>query len=430
MQVILNADDFGRSTEINRAVLQAHREGVLTSASLMVTGDAAEEAVALARAAPALAVGLHLVLSDGRPASPAQKIPHLTGRSGRFPANPARVWIEYGFSAAARAEMALEVRAQFQRFAATGLPLDHVDAHQHIHMHPAVFHALLPLAMEYDAGGIRLPRDDFRLAIRYDGRGAATKAVWAAVFGILCRRHAGVLASAARGSDQAAAARRLAITDRVYGLMQSGHMDEAYVLQVLAQAPGTSAIASGLAHSPTSGQASSEAISCSARGELRPSEKCLPGHAAPSPPREGGEQIGDSSCPAANHQRSTHAAVGATAPENVILSDPIPDLRQFGQDSEESREAGRGDSSLEARRYGSWLTNPLSVTAGVMFRTRIPYSEWPSVELYFHPSLASEAEPLGPNPGDLAALLSPAVREAIRARGWVRATYASLKEVS
>ncbi len=173
MEVIFNADDFGRSSAINRAVLQAHREGVLTSASLMVAGDAAAEAVDLARATPALAVGLHLVLSDGRASSPPREIPHLLDGSDCFPANPAQVWIRYIFSPAARAEMVREVRAQFERFAATGLPLDHVNAHQHIHMHPAVFAALLPLARQYGAGGVRLPRDDFGLAMRYDRRDAA-----------------------------------------------------------------------------------------------------------------------------------------------------------------------------------------------------------------------------------------------------------------
>jgi hopanoid biosynthesis associated protein HpnK len=283
-RVIFNADDFGRSSEINRAVLRAHREGVLTSASLMVTGVAAEEAVGLARETPTLAVGLHLVLSDGSPASPPSQIPHLASRTDRFPSSPVRVWIQYIFSAAARAEMAREVRAQFERFAATGLPLDHVDAHQHLHMHPAVFQALLPLAEQHGGGGVRLPRDDFRLAMRYDRSGALVKAVWASVFGILCRRYA---------RDLAAAAPRLAVADHVYGLMQSGRMEEAYVLRILARAPNDSRI-----------------------------------------------------------------------------------------------------------------------------------------ELYFHPTLASAAEPLGPNPGDLATLLNPAVRQAVEAHGWARTNYAALREAT
>jgi predicted glycoside hydrolase/deacetylase ChbG (UPF0249 family) len=90
----------------------------------------------------------------------------------------------------ARAEMDRELRAQFARYAATGLVLTHVDSHQHIHMHPAVFSALLPLARQYGARGLRLPHDNFWLAMGYDRRAAATKAVWALVFALLCRRYA------------------------------------------------------------------------------------------------------------------------------------------------------------------------------------------------------------------------------------------------
>jgi hopanoid biosynthesis associated protein HpnK len=335
MEVVLNADDFGHSSEINRAVLQAHREGVLTSASLMVTGDAAEEAVEMARATPTLAVGLHLVLSDGQPALPPEELPHLLRGRDRFPAGAARVWIRYIFSGAARREMACEVRAQFERFAAMGLPLDHVDGHQHIHMQPAVFHMLLPLARQYGASGVRLPRDDFGLAMRYDRRDAAVKAVWAAVFGILCRRYAGELDGWAAGSRQTAGAHRVTAADRVYGLMQSGRMEEAYVLNVLARAPGIS-----------------------------------------------------------------------TA-QNVTLPS------QTGPGSGRMTPKGHSDLAVGSSQSGM----PARGRAGTLV-----------VELYFHPTLASASVPLGPNRGDLATLLSPAVRQAIEERGWVRATYAALQE--
>jgi hopanoid biosynthesis associated protein HpnK len=363
MQVIFNADDFGRSSSINRAVLQAHRDGVLTSASLMVTGDAVEEAVALAHGTPTLAVGLHLVLSDGGPASPPAEIPHLLARSGHFPTNPARVWIQYIFSPAARAEMTRELRAQFERFAATGLPLDHVDAHQHLHMHPAVWGAVLPLAGEYGAGGVRLPRDDFWLAMCYDRSHAAIKAVWAVVFGILCRVYARDLD---RAGDHAGehAAPRLAVADRVYGLMQSGHMEEAYVLRVL---------------SPRQDPASAAQVTRSgSTGRISRRQAT------------GGESLS-----------------GATR-----------------------------DSSLSWRRDETFGVEPLRMTAESHSDPLV--SSLPStppggrragtraIELYFHPSLAPQSEPLGPNPGDLATLLSPALRRAIEAGGLMPAGYATL----
>src|SRR6266511_432980 len=126
-KLIMTADDFGASAAVNAAVLRAHREGVLTSASLMVTGDAAGEAVALARATPSLAIGLHVALADARPALPAR-----------------------------------EVQTQFERFAATGLALAHVDGHHHLHLHPAVFPLVARLASRFGAQGIRLPWEGLR----------------------------------------------------------------------------------------------------------------------------------------------------------------------------------------------------------------------------------------------------------------------------
>jgi hopanoid biosynthesis associated protein HpnK len=147
LKLIITADDFGRSHEINRAVLEAHTRGILTSASLMVTGDAFDEAVDMARRTPSLAVGLHLVLVDGKAALPAETIPHLVDERGMFPNAPARLGFRYFFGRGARRELAAEIAAQFERFAATHLPLAHVDGHQHLHVHPAVFPLLVPFAL-------------------------------------------------------------------------------------------------------------------------------------------------------------------------------------------------------------------------------------------------------------------------------------------
>jgi len=247
--VILNADDFGRWPSINQAVLRAHREGILTSASLVVTGYAFEEAVALARATPTLAVGLHLVLVQGRPALPPDQVPDLVGSDGQFGRDPARVWLRYWADRRAAAELEREVRAQFERFAATGLPLSHVDGHLHFHLHPAVADLVVELAHEYGAGGVRVPRDDVALAVRHDRIGAAMKVLWAWGLGVFARR----VEAAARRIEVAARrieasgrsapgdgrARPLVVADRVYGLLQSGRMEEAYVLRVLDSLAGS-----------------------------------------------------------------------------------------------------------------------------------------------------------------------------------------------
>jgi hopanoid biosynthesis associated protein HpnK len=245
--VIFNADDFGYSGAVNEAVARAHKQGLLTSASLMVTGPAVDEAIALARQMPTLAVGLHLVMVDGRPVLPPGQIPHLVDRHGSFPSNAVRTGLHYALSRTARQELRQELNAQFERFAATGLPLSHVDSHLHMHMHPFIFGWLLPLAEQYGAAGLRIPCDELRLALDYDRHGAGIKVVWAIVFGLL-RRHA-----LPRLREH-----RLAVAGRVYGLMQSGRMQEAYVIRLLRrlQVPAAevyfhpSCVADGRSHGP------------------------------------------------------------------------------------------------------------------------------------------------------------------------------------
>ncbi len=221
-QIILTADDFGRSPEINAAVIRAHREGILTGASLMVTGAACVEAVALARATPTLAVGLHLVLSAGRPALDPRDVPHLAIANGCFPDDPLRLGLRYACDRAAQRELASEISAQFERFALTGLPLSHVDGHQHLHVIPPVFNMVVSLARRYGAHGVRVPSDDLWLALRHDRRDAAARIGWALGLGLV----SGWCARRARAAG-------LRVAQRVYGVLQSGQMTSGYVLRVL-----------------------------------------------------------------------------------------------------------------------------------------------------------------------------------------------------
>ena len=119
------------------------------------------------------------------PVLPPDEVPHLVDASGRFPDSPTVAGMRYGFSQPARAELSREIRAQFERFTATGLPLSHVDGHMHMHVHPTALDTVLPLAAEFGAARIRLPRDDLRLALEHDGRGAAGKLATAATFAVL-----------------------------------------------------------------------------------------------------------------------------------------------------------------------------------------------------------------------------------------------------
>src|SRR5262245_32525383 len=142
-RLIINADDFGRSHSINEAVIRAHREGILTSASLMVNEPACDEAVALAKQNPRLGVGLHIALLCGRSGLSPEKIPGLVNERGEFTNSPVGAGLGYFFRPGLRSQLEAEIAEQFERFRATGLKFDHVNGHLHMHLHPVVFGILM-----------------------------------------------------------------------------------------------------------------------------------------------------------------------------------------------------------------------------------------------------------------------------------------------
>jgi hopanoid biosynthesis associated protein HpnK len=157
--LILTADDFGLHPAVNEAVELAHRHGVLNAASLMVGAPAAADAVERARGMPALGVGLHLVLADGPAVLPPSAIPALVDRQGRFGSAMARDGVRFFFLPHVRRQLAAEIRAQFEAFAATGLPLDHVNTHKHFHLHPTVLALILEIGPAFGMRAMRLPRE-------------------------------------------------------------------------------------------------------------------------------------------------------------------------------------------------------------------------------------------------------------------------------
>lgn len=220
--LVVTGDDFGFSRGVNRAIAQAHDRGVLTSASLMVTGEAAGEAVALARSRPGLAVGLHLVVLDGRAALPPREIPCLADPAGRFRGAPVSAGLRYQFSSRARRELAREIRAQLERFCDSGLALSHVDGHHHMHVHPVVLAILAGLAAEFRIPAIRLPSEELGLALALDRRNIPGKVFWACIFGLL-RRH----------GERRLREAGIGFSDRVYGLLATGRVTEQYLLGLI-----------------------------------------------------------------------------------------------------------------------------------------------------------------------------------------------------
>jgi hopanoid biosynthesis associated protein HpnK len=155
--LVVTADDFGADIAVNDAVELAHRQGILTAASLMVGAPAAADAVRRAKALPRLGVGLHLVLVEGRPVLAPDKVPLLVDSRGRFRENMAAAGATLFFHPAARRQLAAEINAQYEAFAATGLKLDHVNAHKHFHLHPTIGGLILRIGARYGLKAARLP---------------------------------------------------------------------------------------------------------------------------------------------------------------------------------------------------------------------------------------------------------------------------------
>jgi hopanoid biosynthesis associated protein HpnK len=225
-RLIVSADDFGLSAGVNAGILTAHRDGILTDASLMVAGAACAEAVQLARATPTLSVGLHLVLVQGRASAPPQAVPALADHHGMFRNQPVLNGFRYFFTPGIRAQLEREIRAQLDTYAGTGLPLSHVDGHLNIHMHPTVLSILLELAPQYGIRALRLPREPLGTSLRLDGRARLRKVMESVTFRGLVRWALPRLR-----------AHGMRYPDQMFGLHQSGHVTERYLLGVVAALP-------------------------------------------------------------------------------------------------------------------------------------------------------------------------------------------------
>lgn len=210
--LIVTADDFGAAREVNEAVERAHRDGILTAASLMVAAPAAADAVRRAKTMPGLRVGLHLVLVEGKPVLPAGAVPDLVDASGHFRNDMARAGVAMFFRPKVRAQLGREIEAQFAAFAATGLTLDHVNAHKHFHLHPTIAGLMGETAAAYGAKGARVPLEPRGVLASIERRNPSGVAALTAPFARSLRRRfrrAGIAAP-----------------DSVFGLAWSGAMTE------------------------------------------------------------------------------------------------------------------------------------------------------------------------------------------------------------
>jgi hopanoid biosynthesis associated protein HpnK len=222
-QLILTADDFGAALEVNEAISCAHRDGILTAASLMVSGTAALDAVRRAREMPSLRVGLHLVLVDGKPILPPAAVPDLVDAEGNFRNDMARAGAAMFFRKDVRRQLGQEIEAQFEAFAATGLTLDHVNSHKHFHLHPTIASLLVEIGKAHGVKGARVPLEPQAVLGRIEKRRASGVVALTAPFAKALRRRfrrAGIAAP-----------------DQVFGLAWSGAMTTARLKGLIEHLP-------------------------------------------------------------------------------------------------------------------------------------------------------------------------------------------------
>jgi hopanoid biosynthesis associated protein HpnK len=220
--VTFSADDFGLTESVNEGVERAHRDGILQAASLMVGAPAAAEAVRIARANPSLRVGLHLVVIEGPAVLSPEVIPDLVDAAGQFPSNQLTLGLKYFFHPGIRRQLRAEIRAQYAAFAATGLTLDHANAHKHMHLHPTVGAMMLGVGREFGLRRIRIPAEPPAIMAR-----CGTPVGWGEK---VLYRWTGLLRRQARAAG-------IATNDYCFGLAWSGHMTEQRIRRLLPNLP-------------------------------------------------------------------------------------------------------------------------------------------------------------------------------------------------
>jgi hopanoid biosynthesis associated protein HpnK len=225
-RLIVNADDFGLSTSVNNAVIRAHRDGILTTASLMVNEAGFDEAVKLAKENPKLGVGLHLSLLCGKSALPPEKIPGLVNARGEFSESPVGVGMKYFFRRNLREQLRAEIHAQFEKFHATGLTLDHVNGHLHLHLHPVVFKILMADADKLGIKRMRLTREPFWMDMPLAKGNRLYRSTHAAIYFCL----SWLAQSHLRRKN-------IRHAQRVFGLLQNARVNEGYILKLLPLLP-------------------------------------------------------------------------------------------------------------------------------------------------------------------------------------------------
>lgn len=229
-QLIINADDFGIHPAVNEAVRKAATEGILTSTSLMAGGDAFDEAVEMARSMPSLGIGIHLTLVGGiKPVLSPSEVPSLTWDNGVFCHDYGKLIVRDLEGKISLSEVYAEWDAQIQKIMNTGLPVTHMDGHQHMHMWPHFYPIARDLAKKYHISCMRVPDEDVLFGMK-DGHIIR----WAAKNGLslLSRMHRPDLKK-----------NHIRTNDHFFGMLYGGHLSpERFAKFILQTKPGITEI--------------------------------------------------------------------------------------------------------------------------------------------------------------------------------------------
>jgi hopanoid biosynthesis associated protein HpnK len=226
-RLIINADDFGLTSGVNRAIAEANHSGVLTSATIMANARAFEEAASLAKSQPGLKTGCHIVLIDGEPVS--SNLPSLTNGSARFRNSLKEFALAAVRQRLSAQEIQCEAEAQIRKIHARGITLTHIDSHKHTHMFP---HVLRPLLRAARACGICAIRNPFEpLRTWPGGMLLDAPALWLRCAGVMTFQ---MFAAEFR---RALKEEGMVSTDGTVGIAATGKLDQKMLLSILSGLP-------------------------------------------------------------------------------------------------------------------------------------------------------------------------------------------------
>jgi chitin disaccharide deacetylase len=229
--LIVNADDLGWTAGVNRGIAEAHRNGIVTSASLLPNGEAFDEAVELARATRGLGVGVHLNLSDGPPVAAREAVRSLLNDAGEFEGGPDGLLLKIATRGLSLREVEIEWDAQISRVRKAGVEPTHLDGHKHVHMLPGLFEIALRLAKENEIGAIRVSHEASSLrAALSTGEGRAAVVLKQGV-------QARGLKLLARDAREQAERAGVSTADYFCGIAQTGEFTKEGVARLLRSLP-------------------------------------------------------------------------------------------------------------------------------------------------------------------------------------------------